>query len=391
MALNAGGVSNEFALRGGIAVVGAGITGVCAAWIAASRGVPVAVFDKRPEPGGGTTFSSGGSIGLQDKTSEASIEMALEAIEFYKGLQGHPSELLRDLIVWCGGLVPYWSDADGEQMLAIADRLRRAGVAVEQVQASMARSIVPSLAPGIAGGFYCPAEGRLAPTGVARAMMQLLARTGAEVTWHPRTTVSSIEPGTDGYTLAVMSDGRRHTLDCHGVVIATGAEFAQGKWPMERDIVPRRGLILTFDALEEIQVVMHGSSYAAAKDSDDARLRVAFAFEPRDGMWRVGASRELVGRSAENLEGVIAKIRVEAKRYLPALERGELRAVHVCFRPFESGTTGYVRAGNACYHRVVAITGQEGEGITLAPALARKALDLVIGDRAKMTTHAANG
>ncbi|HEV7937896.1 MAG TPA: FAD-dependent oxidoreductase [Solirubrobacteraceae bacterium] len=360
-----------------VAIVGAGITGVCAAWIAADRGIPVLLIDSRMLAGSGTSYSSGGSIGLQDKTSPGTVALAIEAIDFYRALREEWSAF-GDAIEWCGGLVPYWGDADRAALVPIAAGLQAAGVEVDELSPTDALNVAQALSPDIGGAYYCSAEGRMAPATVAKRMLQILQERGdGLIEWSPRTTVTAITPGKGGYVLEVEGSHRRREIEVSAVILATGSYYSETDWPVERGVQPRRGVILTFDALKDMDVVMHGSSYTASKESVLPDLAIAFAFEPRDGMWRIGSSRELVGRSDSGLDTLIAKVRHEAERYIPSLKGHPVRSVGLCYRPFESGTCEHVCSGTGDYARVVTINGQEGEGITLAPALARLALDIL--------------
>jgi glycine/D-amino acid oxidase-like deaminating enzyme len=84
-----------------------------------------------------------------------------------------------------------------------------------------------------------------------------------------------------------------------------------------------------------------------------------------------------MGFSDRGLDPVIDRIRQEACRYLPALAGRRVRRVDVCFRPMAVGERRLLIQGQDDHARVVAITGQEGDGITFAPALANRALAML--------------
>jgi hypothetical protein len=86
----------------------------------------------------------------------------------------------------------------------------------------------------------------------------------------------------------------------------------------------------------------------------------------------------LIGRSDKNLEVTINSIRKEAERHIPSLEKKTLRSIDICFRPFEMNDEELITVGSNEFSRVAAVNGQEGEGITLAPALAQHTIDLLI-------------
>ena len=340
------------------------------------RGLTTVLIDSRMMPGSGTTLTSGGSIGLQDKTTDGTIELALESIEIYKALRGQKHDGLDRLIYWCGGLVPYWTEKDRTVGASVAEKLQRWDVTVEELSRSEFRSLAPQMSKNLRGAFHCPQEGRVMPTDLTRAIQSSLLRKSPTLfQWRPFSTVQSISADAANYVLTVNGVDGRYKCMATSVVLAVGSYNNAGLWPIDRNIEPRRGLVLTYDALEPMDFVMHGTSYISSRDEIESGPRIAFSFEQRQQMWRIGSSRELIGRSDSNVDTIAGKIRNEAERYIPGLRGKTLRRIDICFRPFEAEKVELVTAGEAPFERVIAINGQEGEGITLAPALARVALD----------------
>ena len=361
-----------------VAIVGAGLTGIFAGWTSVQRQLSTVIIDSRMIPGSGTTLTSGGSIGLQDKTSDSTIALALESMEVYRTLQGIRQGAFDSLIHWCGGVVPYWTDEDRTPGLELSARLERWGIAVQDMSASDLQKLAPAMSHKLKGAFYCPHEGRINPAQLASAMhSSLLRRFPRLIQWRPLSTVQSITIDGANYVLKIRGPNGVHEYVAGSVILAAGSYSTETVWPVGRQIYPRRGIILTYDALESMDFVMHGTSYISSRDEVEIGPRVAFSFEQRDHLWRIGSSRELIGRSDRQVDRIVRRIRIEAERHIPALRNKTIRRVDICFRPFEPARTDFVSVGDTPYDRVVAINGQEGEGMTLAPALARRAVDFL--------------
>ena len=361
-----------------VAIVGAGLTGMFAAWASVQHSLSTIVLDKRLLPGSGSTMTSGGSIGLQDKITDATAQLALESVEIYKSLQLIDAQSFDPFIRWCGGLVVYWNDKDRTSAHAIAQNLQRLGIQVDEWTQRELRRFAPPMSHELLGAFHCPSEGRVVPNGLAGAMHEwLLTKFPTSFKWQPLSSVYDIIPADDMYILRTQTNSGPLEYGAKSVVIATGAYHSEYSWPIRRSIQPRRGLVLTFDALESLDFVMHGSAYVSSRDTPGNEPRIAFSFEQRNGNWRIGSSRELIGRSDTDIAPIISSIRREAERHIPRLKSEVLRQVDICFRPYESDAVLFASAGLPPFERVVSINGQEGEGITLAPALGRTAIELL--------------
>jgi glycine/D-amino acid oxidase-like deaminating enzyme len=374
-----------------VAIVGGGLTGMFTAWSSVQHGLSTITLDKRLLPGSGSTMTSGGSIGLQDKISDITAELALESIETYKSLQLIDGESFGPFIDWCGGLVVYWSDEDRAGAHTVVQNLQRLGIQVDEWTWHELRRFAPPMSHALLGAFYCPSEGKIVPRDLAQAMQKwLLAKFSASFTWQPLSTVNNITSADGIYTLHTQTTSGPFEHHARSVVLATGAYHNEYIWPVPRTTQPRRGLILTFDALESLDFVMHGSTYVSSRDTPGDEPRIAFSFEQRRGNWRLGSSRELIGRSDVDIGPIIKSIRQEAERHIPGLKPEVLRRVDICFRPYDPQATPFVVAGPPPFEKVASINGQEGEGITLAPALGKSAIELLWPANRQTSRHSMN-
>ncbi|WP_062439971.1 NAD(P)/FAD-dependent oxidoreductase [Herbidospora daliensis] len=365
-----------------VAIVGAGVTGMLAAWHSVRvKRLRTLLIESRVTCGAGTTLTSGGSIGLQDKATDESIRMALEAIELYKSIGTVSDAPFAQVINWCGGIVTYWNETDRAVCEGVANQLTAAGVEVEDISGTRLRKLAPYMSGDIPGAFRCSAEGRIEPRRFAQLMLDYLhTKHGALLHWMPSVKIEAIEFKGGRYVLTAHGEDSDRTMSARSVLLATGAYHNEVDWPVDRSINPRRGIILTYDSLGNMDYVMHDSSYLARKESSDIDLGVAFSFEQRNALWRIGSSREVVGQSHDNLDYVVQRIRAEAERHIPGLMGRTLRSIDICFRPFELHRKQLIVRGQGNYRGVVSVNGQEGEGMTLAPALARRAVDLLTDD-----------
>ncbi len=359
-------------------IVGAGITGVFAAMAGYKRGLSVALVDQALSPGMGSTFTSGGSLGLLDKTTLQLGGQALESMEIYRST----SKLIEaeDLISWCGGYVPYFDDTEEQGCLKIAEVVEQLGVKVDCVDGKVLRQRVPFLSGDLSGATVCGSEGRVRPHDFCTVLFSYLKDRNA-FDWFGGHRVVELNLADEVEIACEQRSGERVVLSSSFCLIAVGSYAASLGDAIPGDVQPRRGLVVSVDPVSDLDVVMHGAGYLGARDEcDPGSLSCGFAFEPRGPVWRLGSSRELVGWSTDGTEKVANAILDDAHRYIPGLNQSRIRRIDVCWRPFDrTGEEEMVRAVGGS--RIAkAITAQEGEGITLAPYLADRVVSGFVGD-----------
>lgn len=197
-----------------IVIVGGGIVGASCAYFLAERGAEVLLL----EAGRIGREASGVNAGGVRQQARALPEMplALESVRLWADLERRlevPLEYER-----CGDLRIVESAEDAARLRAVAARERETGLALEWVDGAALRALVPSIAPGVLGGTFCPTGGQANPLRVAAAIGRRARDLGA-IVW-------------EGCPVrALARDGEGFALDCaHGRLRASRVVLAAGAW-----------------------------------------------------------------------------------------------------------------------------------------------------------------
>ena len=197
-----------------IVIVGGGIVGASCAYFLAERGAEVLLL----EAGRIGREASGVNAGGVRQQARALPEMplALESVRLWADLERRlevPLEYER-----CGDLRIVESAEDAARLRAVAARERETGLALEWVDGAALRALVPSIAPGVLGGTFCPTGGQANPLRVAAAIGRRARDLGA-IVWE------------DCPLRALARDGEGFALDCaHGRLRASRVVLAAGAW-----------------------------------------------------------------------------------------------------------------------------------------------------------------
>ena len=197
-----------------IVIVGGGIVGASCAYFLAERGAEVLLL----EAGRIGREASGVNAGGVRQQARALPEMplALDSVRLWADLERRlevPLEYER-----CGDLRIVENAEDAARLRAVAARERETGLALEWVDGAALRALVPSIAPGVLGGTFCPTGGQANPLRVAAAIGRRARDLGA-IVW-------------EGCPVrALARDGEGFALDCaHGRVRASRVVLAAGAW-----------------------------------------------------------------------------------------------------------------------------------------------------------------
>ncbi|MBI1959996.1 MAG: FAD-binding oxidoreductase [Candidatus Rokubacteria bacterium] len=197
-----------------IVIVGGGIVGASCAYFLAERGAEVLLL----EAGRIGREASGVNAGGVRQQARALPEMplALESVRLWADLERRlevPLEYER-----CGDLRIVESAEDVARLRAVAARESETGLALEWVDGAALRALVPSIAPGVLGGTFCPTGGQANPLRVAAAIGRRARDLGA-IVW-------------EGCPVrALARDGEGFALDCaHGRLRASRVVLAAGAW-----------------------------------------------------------------------------------------------------------------------------------------------------------------
>jgi glycine/D-amino acid oxidase-like deaminating enzyme len=231
-----------------VVVVGGGVTGTSTAYHLAAAGAEVVLVERHDlntQASGRNAGGLHGQIQLEPFLERGegwaqewgpSLGVMQSAIRYWLELE---RELEVDLEVnVSGGLVVA---ADDEQLRILERKSaleRRFGVETELLDRGGLRRVAPYVSDRMAGGLFCPLEGRANPLLAAPALARAASARGARLL--PRTELQAIERRAEGGFRLSTGAG---TIDCGRVVDCAGAEagdvaaladaaFEVARWPL---------------------------------------------------------------------------------------------------------------------------------------------------------------
>jgi glycine oxidase len=390
-----------------VAVVGAGVIGLSAAWRLAQAGATVVVVD--PAPGSG---ASGVAAGMLAPVTEARLGeeplLALNRASWARwpafaaeveAASGQPVGYRSD------GTLMVALDADDRAVLAdLAARHEAMGLAVEPLRGREARALEPGLAPGVRAGLLAADERSVDPQALVAALGVAARADGVTVVAAMVTRVHTA-PDDDRVTgLALAPAGRAGTgratppgpvpadhappgspspdlvapagpvdLVAGTVVLAAGCWSATVPGVPERArpaVRPVTGEILTLrqpagDPLvgRTLRGVVRGSSvYLVPRD---------------DGRLVVGATVEERGWDATPTAGGAYGLLRDARAIVPGLDDAELVAVQAGLRPGSPDDLPII--GPTDVDGLIVATGHHRNGVLLTPVTAEAVAAAVAG------------
>lgn len=376
-----------------VAVVGAGVIGLAAAWELRRRGRKVAVVD--PDPGGGASRAAAGMVA---PASEAQYRheplyplMAVSAAEYpafvstLEAAAGASVGFRRTETLVCG--------ADAADRQALADlRLLQVGygTTVEQVPLRTARTLEPALNPRLSAVFRIPSDHQVDPRQLTAALLAALLAPGGTETCPPGqpdggpavligASATGLLWGGGAVTGVVLEDGRE--LAAAQTLLAVGAGLNRlhglpyGYAPPLRavygDILRTRLPAGAPPLLEHtVRGLVHG---------------VPVYLVPRsDGTIVIGATSREDGRNGASAGGVFTLLR-DAQTLVPAVADLDLIEVMARARPATPDDRPYLgalrRPDGTPVPGVAVSTGFSRHGVLLSPLAARLTAQLLTGMR----------
>ena len=214
-----------------LVIIGGGLSGAATCYFAAKRGARVLLLERR-DLNLAASGSNAGSIHAQipfdafrDYGSDwaaryaATIPLFMASIARWAALE---AELGGDLgVATKGGLMVAASDRDLLALEQKAEIERQAGLPVEIWSASDLYAKAPYLGAGLAGGAFCPIEGKADPFRATPLFARRAVEAGAEI--RRNTPVEAIDACGNGFSLRVPGG----TVRSDRVVNAAGAEAAR--------------------------------------------------------------------------------------------------------------------------------------------------------------------
>ncbi|WP_125614023.1 NAD(P)/FAD-dependent oxidoreductase [Specibacter cremeus] len=364
-----------------VVVIGAGATGAACAYFAALAGLRVAVVE-RGAIAGGTSSACEGNILVSDKEAGPELALAQYSQHLWR------TDLAEFGPLWefesKGGLVVSARPGTQENLAALAERQRAAGIDVELVDGPDLLRLEPLLFPAMAGGAFYPQDAQVQPMLVVAHLLRLARGLGATV--HPDTQVTGFVRSGDAVT------GVQTT---RGIIAAPRVVNAAGTWGgavaalarVTVPVLPRRGFVMV---TEPLPVTVHHKVYAAEYvdnvASSDAGLQTSPVVEGTDsGTILIGSSRERVGFDKTFSPRVLAEMAGKAIALFPFLSDVLALRSYFGFRPYCPDHLPVIgpdpRAPglwHACGHEGAGIGLAAGTGALIAASLtgAQPALDL---------------
>jgi sarcosine oxidase subunit beta len=203
----------------GIAVVGAGVTGLSVALHLAERGAgPVRVYE-RSGVGAGASGVQPGGVRLQWGT-EVNCRMALESLGFYREVHERLEPRVDPGFQACGYLFLAHSRPVLERLAANVALQNRLGVPSRMLEPDTVPELVPGMdAAGLAGAAFCSEDGYFdRPQSVVEAFAEAAVRAGVEL---EHDEVVSLEQLGTAWRLGLRREG---SAAAGHVVVATGVD-----------------------------------------------------------------------------------------------------------------------------------------------------------------------
>jgi glycine/D-amino acid oxidase-like deaminating enzyme len=211
-----------------VLVIGGGLAGCATAYYLAADGVDVTLIEK-DDLNTRASGSNAGSLHAQipyepfvkngpgwAATFAPTIKLLAQSIELWRGL---PALLETDLDVSLkGGLLVAATEADMAALERKAEIERRQGLTVTLLDRADLRRIAPYLSQNMAGGAFCPDEGKANPFAATPAFAAAASRLGARILRHH--VVTDIARDGGGYAVAT----NRGVFRARRIVDAAGSE-----------------------------------------------------------------------------------------------------------------------------------------------------------------------
>ena len=344
-----------------VAVVGAGITGLAAAWQMARRGLSVTVFDGRGIGSGATAIQPGGV--RQQWGTEIACRMAREAFTFYAAIDEHLQPAVDPRLTPCGYLFVASTQAELDAQLSRLELQHRLGIPSRAVTADEAAALVEGLDPaGIIGGVWSDQDGYFdRPLAVVGAFADSARREGATfVDRH----VTELAPDGGGWRLRLQGGGSARAAS---VVVAAAWDTPALLAPIgvELPITKEPRYLFYSDPIRERllePLVIAPERHFAAKQLADGSVLAS----------DLGAG----ARPGEDKEVWHANVRAAIRALLPILDYVSFPVLVEGFydvTPDRQPVIGPVGGHDGLF----VAAGLNGRGLMMAPTIARVVADMV--------------
>ena len=351
-------------LRADVAVVGAGVVGLAAAWRLARSGAEVVVIDAGAERPAASRVAAGmiAPSGEASWGEEDLLRAGLESARRWPGWARQLSEAAGTELPYrrCGSLHVALDRDEAAELRRRAELHVRLGLPTRALMPSAARTLEPGLATAVAAAIEAPEEAEVDPR---RLLAALAAATAGAGTRRVAALAERVDPAAGRIELAGGG-----AVEAGAIVLATGAWagldlLAAGIRPPVR---PVKGEILRLRAAP------------SALPCERIVVGERFYVVPReDGEVVVGATVAELGFDLRVSAGGVHELLREAYRALPELAELELVESAAGLRP---GTPDNAPIVGELAPGLLFAGGLYRNGILLAPLVAETVAALVAGE-----------
>lgn len=358
--------------RADVAVVGAGVIGLGAAWRAARRGLEVIVLD--PAPGMGASWAAAGMLAPLSEATPREAALFPLASDSLGRWPAFATDLEADAGAEVGlrheGTLAIALDDDDRRHLAdVLDRSRNFGLSSEWLAGRACRRLEPALHPSVRGGFEIPTDLQVDNRAVVAALVGAVeARASLR-----RETVVEFRPGGNGRAHRLLT-ASGEVVEADQVVLATGAAaspIAGAPDACRPPVRPVRGDIARLKGDPDEPVLSRVvRAYVEG--------RFVYLVPRRNGEVVVGATSEEGGWRTESRAGAVHDLLHDAIAIVPALSELELVEVIGRLRPATPDNAPVI--GPTALEGVVLATGHYRHGFLLCPVTADAVVAALLGE-----------
>lgn len=347
--------------RTDVAIVGGGVIGLLSAFMLASEGVSVVVFD-RQQLGGEASWAGGGIVSplYPWRYKSAVTALAHWSQDFYPMFgERLARECGVDPEVQTTGL--YWLDLEDEaEALAWA---AREGRQLESMAAIQVAERVKELGGSFERGLWLSGVANIRNPRLLKALRVTLEKMG-NVTLVADTAVQGIAHSQGRVSGVQMLSGR---WDARQVLISAGAWSGQllAGLGLSLPVEPVKGQMILYKCAEDFlpAIVLAGGRYAIPR---------------KDGHVLVGSTLEHVGFDKVPTDEALISLKASAEQLLPALAEAEVVGHWAGLRP--GSPEGIPFIGEVPEFPGLWLNcGHYRNGLVLAPASCRLLADLMLG------------
>ncbi len=361
-----------------VAVVGAGIIGLSAAWEASRRGHRVTLID--PRPASGATYAAAGMLAPASEfhfQEEGLLALTRESAalypDFLASVPGWVTNPNENPYQASGTLVVGVDSADRAALGDLYRQQRDLGLDVEEMTTGQARRREPMLGTTLSGAFLAPSDHSVDPRSLAEHLLQALRGAGSVI----ECAATALDGGDDGVHGVHLADGS--TVEADEVILANGVAAATMLGlpaAANFQLRPVYGDILRLRVPPALRPLLNGTVRGLVRG-------MAVYLVPRvDGSLVIGATQREDGNAGVSAGGVHQLLR-DAQQLVPAVAELEFIEATCRARPGSLDNAPLLGripgAGSNVVPGLIIATGFFRHGVLLAPLAARVCADLLDG------------